>query len=91
VIVPGVTTYTSTSGFQIRTRSVPLLTITNTPGDEKQLSFNSDNGRGYDIRASTDFTNWTSLSITNASSSNVIYTDAASPSFPLRFYRLQDP
>lgn len=89
--VPGITVYAASTDFRMRTLSVPLLTITNTPASEAQLSFNSDSGRNYDIRATVDFTNWVSLLVTNAASSNVIYTDASAPGFIFRAYRLQNP
>ncbi len=89
--VPGVSAYASSTTCKLRTLSTPLLTIEQTAANEAQLSFNSDTGRSYDIRASVDLTNWTSLLITNAAGTNVIYQDASSPALTNRFYRLQNP
>jgi hypothetical protein len=93
--VIGAPAYVVTTDTSVRSKSIPLLlitTVTNT--GEARLTFNSDPGRAYDIRAASELSNvtlWSSLLITNAVTTNVTYTDPTSTNFPKRFYRLQEP
>jgi hypothetical protein len=83
--------YSSSTDFPMRTRSVPVLTITNLAGNVAQLRFNSDNGRDYDLRTSSNLVDWSSLLVTNAAGATVVYPDTNSTGLPLRYYRLQEP
>lgn len=89
--VPGVPVYSTSTDLRMRAISVPVLTITNTPAGAAQLRFNSDPGRAYDIRASSNLATWNSLAVTTAVGTTVIYLDTASPPLTNRFYRLQEP
>jgi hypothetical protein len=89
--VPGVTAYISSTDLRMRTISQPWLTITNAPGGAAQLRFNSDPGRTYDLRASPDLANWSSLVVTTATGNAVLYLDTNAPAFDQRFYRLEEP
>jgi hypothetical protein len=91
----GTPVYVVNTDTSIRTKSTPMLLVT-TAGDAgpAQLSFNADPGRAYDIRAANELTNptvWTSLVVTNAAGTNVIFTDSAATNLPKRFYQLQEP
>jgi hypothetical protein len=90
-LVPGITAYATSTEVPLRTVSVPVMTITNTPGGLAELRFNSDPGRTYDLRASTNLTHWSTLLLTNAAGPVVIYTDTNSAPLPARFYRIQEP
>jgi hypothetical protein len=89
--VPGVSAYATATDLRMRAISTPLLTITNTAAGVAQLRFNSDPGRAYDIRASTNLTNWNSLIVTTAVANTTIFLDTNSPPLTNRFYRLQEP
>lgn len=89
--VPGVSVYSTSTDLRMRAISAPLLTITNTAAGATQLRFNSDPGRAYDIRASANLSNWSSLIVTTAVANTTIFLDTNSPPLTNRFYRLQEP
>ena len=60
------------------------------PAGAGSLQFPASSGHSYEIQATTDFVNWTSIWQSGAISSNTLlqFTDPDAASFAARFYRL---
>ncbi len=82
------------SAYSSEITFVPPGILTMTPasstGDPATLRFPVEPGHWYEIQATTDFQNWTSIWQTDVAATNMWmqFTDPASPSYASRFYRL---
>ncbi len=67
-----------------------LATLPSKAGDPMQLSFPTAPGHWYEVQASVDLKNWSTIWQTVPATLNVwrVFQDPQTGSFPSRFYRL---
>jgi len=66
-----------------------VASIVSTPDGQMQMQFSGTAGQVYQIQASTNLGNWTTVGTATADANgNISFTDPNAASYPNRFYRV---